>query len=95
MNNKHRTCMSKELCFKKGINIDIACVPSASVWFRSNERPRRNGISGLAARKMDRGPPRSLTRAIFRAVFDSRSSLLGSLRCPYGDGNENVKKQLV
>ena len=22
-------------------------------------------------------------------------SLLGSLRCPYGDGNENVKKQLV
>ena len=33
----------------------------------------------LAARKMERGPPvgppRSFTRALFRAVFDSRSSL--------------------
>ena len=33
----------------KGIN--IACVASASVWFRSNERPRRNGISGFGRAK--------------------------------------------
>ena len=33
----------------KGIN--IACVASASVWFRNNERPRRNGISGFGRAK--------------------------------------------
>ena len=58
----------------------LACVASVSVWFRSKERPR-NGISVLAAREMKQEPktesprsPRSFTYAIFRAVFDSRSS---------------------
>ena len=45
---------------------EVACVASVSVWFRSKERPR-NGILGF-------GRARSETRAIFRAVFDSRSS---------------------
>ena len=39
---------------------------SVSVWFRSKERPK-NGILGF-----DRA--RNETRAILRAVFDSRSS---------------------
>ena len=48
----------------------LACVASVSILFRSKERPR-NGILGfLAARDMTS----PLTRAIFRAVFDSRSS---------------------
>ena len=44
----------------------LACVANVSVWFRSKERPR-NGIVGF-------GRERNETRAIFRAVFDSRSS---------------------
>ena len=44
----------------------LTCVASVSVWFRSKERPR-NGILGF-------GRARNETRAIFRAVFDSRSS---------------------
>jgi len=60
----------------KGINIDIACVASASVWFRSNERPRRNGISGFGrAKNGTRASPLFYSRHFFRAVFDSRSSL--------------------
>ena len=55
----------------------LACVASVSVWFRSKERPR-NGILGFGrARNETRAkktPPRSFTYAIFRAVFDSRSS---------------------
>ena len=64
----------------------LACVASVSVWFRTKERPR-NGILGFRrARNETRakkwkwgegeGPslPRSFTYAIFRAVFDSRSS---------------------
>ena len=64
----------------------LACVASVSVWFRTKERPR-NGILGFGrARNETRakkwkwgegeGPslPRSFTYAIFRAVFDSRSS---------------------
>ena len=48
------------------IPVILACVASVSVWFRSKERPR-NGILGF-------GRARNETRAIFRAVFDSRSS---------------------
>ena len=64
----------------------LACVASVSVWFRTKERPR-NGILGFGrARNETRakkwkwgegeGPslPRSYTYAIFRAVFDFRSS---------------------
>ena len=58
----------------------LAWVASVSVWFRSKERPR-NGILGFGratnetrAKKMKVPPPRSFTYAIFRAVFDSRSS---------------------
>ena len=64
----------------------LACVASVSVWFRTKGRPR-NGILGFGrARNETRakkwkwgegeGPslPRSFTYAIFRAVFDSRSS---------------------
>ena len=47
MNNKTYNMYVKGTLLK-GINIDIARVlASASVWFRSNERPRRNGISGF------------------------------------------------
>ena len=42
----------------------LACVASVSIWFRSKERPV------LASREM----MCSFTCAIFRAVFDSRSS---------------------
>ena len=45
---------------------EIACVASVSVWFRSKEKPR-DGILGF-------GGARNETCAIFRAVFDSRSS---------------------
>ena len=63
------------------------CVASVSVWFRSKERPR-NGIfgfdrarNGTRAKKFPtpstlQPPPRSFTRPIFRAVFDSRSSFI-------------------
>ena len=51
---------------------ELACVASVSVWFRSKERPR-NGILGFGrARNETRAS--SFTYAIFRAVFDSRSS---------------------
>ena len=68
-----------------------ACVASVSVWFRSKERPK-NGIFVLAAREMEREPkysppapplqnspstpPRSFTRPIFHAVFDSSFSFI-------------------
>ena len=65
----------------------LACVESVSVWFRSNGR---NGISVLAAREMKQKPktesprsPHSFTYAIFRAVFDSRSSSFAPK--PYGN----------
>ena len=47
----------------------LACVASVSVWFRSKERPR-NGI--LMPQFMKQVPKNK--NAIFRAVFDSRSS---------------------
>ena len=60
----------------------LACIASVSVWFRSKESPR-NGIFGFGgtrkgtrAKKWNwgkRGMVR-VTCAIFRAVFDSRSS---------------------
>ena len=53
---------SSDFSFRK----EVACVASVSVWFRSKERPR-NGILGF-------GCARKEIRAIFRAVFDSRSS---------------------
>ena len=40
------------------------------------DRGRETGFSALAAREMKREPPRSFTCAIFRAVFDSRSSFV-------------------
>ena len=49
----------------------LACVASVSVRFRSNEGPR-NGIVGLAARKMEQ-EPKNERGAIFRAVLNSRS----------------------
>ena len=45
----------------------LAYVASVSIWFRRKERPV------LASREMKREPKNS-TCAIFRAVFDSRSS---------------------
>ena len=55
-----------------------ACVASVSIWFRSKERPR-NGILGFGrARNETRAKPRSFTCAIFRAVFDSRSSFFAA-----------------
>ena len=59
----------------------LACVASVSVWFRSKERPidRGTGFSVLAAQEMKQEPKNdesssSFTYAIFRAVFDSRST---------------------
>ena len=53
----------------KGIN--IACVASASVWFRSNERPRRNGIFWFWPReKWNEGLP-ALLLAPFFAQFST------------------------
>ena len=53
-------------CFSRGNSrTRIACVPSVSVWFRSKEIPI------LVEREMKRQP----TCTIFRAVFDSRSSV--------------------
>ena len=67
----------------KGIN--MACVASASVWFRSNERPRRNGIFWFWPReKWNEGLPALLLAPFFApAVFDSRSSLFA----PKPNGN--------
>ena len=48
----------------------LACVASVSILFRSKERPRNGFLGFLAAREMTS----PLTRAILRAVFDSRSS---------------------
>ena len=54
----------------KGIN--IACVASASVWFRSNERPRRNGISGFGrAKNGTRASPLSYSRHFSRQRFST------------------------
>ena len=49
----------------------LACVASVSVRLRSNEGPR-NGIVGLAARKMEQ-EPKNERGTIFREVFNSRS----------------------
>ena len=54
----------------------VAWVASVSVLFRSEERPR-NGILGFGRARSETRPTLSLLfyfRAIFRAVFDSRSS---------------------
>ena len=72
---------------------ELACVASVSTWFRSKERPV------LAARKIKREPKnergggegnlsspsplRPFTCAIFRAVFDFRSSFFAPK--PHGD----------
>ena len=48
----------------------LACVASVSILFRRKERQRNGFLGFLAAREMTS----PLTRAIFRAVFDSRSS---------------------
>ena len=69
----------------------LACVASVSVWFRSKEKQRNGILDFGRARNETRAkkvgggggegllsfppPPRSFTYAIFRAVFDSRSSL--------------------
>ena len=54
----------------KGIN--IACVASASVWFRNNERPRRNGISGFGrAKNGTRASPLSYSRHFSRQRFST------------------------
>ena len=46
------------------------------MWFRSKERPRNGtGFSALAARRMEREPPRSFTRPIFSG-FLARSLTL-------------------
>ena len=71
-------------CFARGSSrTRIACVPSVSVWFRSKEIPI------LAKREMKREP----TCTIFRAVFDSGSSVFAPK--PHGNacyaGSEHAK----
>ena len=76
-NSLHRACSPSQPVFTwchqtskcKGafkVVILLACVASVSVWFRSKEIPRKGAFG------FDRA--RNETRAIFLAVFDSRSS---------------------
>ena len=75
----------------------LACVARVSIWFRTKERPS-NGILGFGRARNEtrakkwkwgegegKAPPlsRSFTCAIFRAVFDSRSSFFA----PKAHGN--------
>ena len=39
--------------------------------------------------------PKDFVHRLQNLEAPPKNSSLGSLRCPYGDGNENVKKQLV
>ena len=67
--------------------IPLACVVSVSVWFRGKqeERPKRNEIFALAARKIERDPffawslspvPRSLLPKLYRnACYEGWDSL--------------------
>ena len=65
-------------CINSSSEARLACVASVSVWFRSKERPW-NGILGFGrARNETRAK-----RAIFLAVFDSRSSF--SAPRPHGN----------
>ena len=58
----------------------LKCIASVSIWFRSKERPR-NGIFGFWPREKCPPPPCCFTWPIFRAVFDSRSSLRNAQKC--------------
>ena len=49
--------------------IDLACVASVSVLFRSKERPRNEILRFGRARNETRATPSPLTRAIFHAVL--------------------------
>ena len=65
----------------KSVSFQPACVVSVSVGFLSKERPKNDGEQDFRF-----CPPRSLTRPIFRAVFDSRSSF----SAPKPNGNADL-----
>ena len=70
---KHKGKLGHVVHWNSRLSFAVACVASVAIWFRSKERPV------LAAREMKREPNnepplRSFTCAIFRAVFDFRSS---------------------
>ena len=76
----------------KGINIDIAYEASASVWFRSNERPRT--ISGFGRTKNGTRASRR-TSPLFYSRLVSRSFRLSFLVICSETAGKGLLRRLV